>query len=147
MSLDDAVAAIKGVGGKKANLLKKLGISTVRDLFYYMPRSYESQGSSVDISGLEEGEICNICAVIAAQPVLRRIKKGLSLVTFSLQDETGNAEAVFFLTSLTLKTCIPKETGYLSSAKSNASEGNCSLRTPIWRRMDGSMRAFYPFTL
>lgn len=96
MSLDDAVAALKSVGLKKAVLLEKLGISTIRELLYHMPRSYESSGSSVDISGLKEEEVCNISAVIAAAPALRRIKKGLSLVTFSLMDETGRAEAVFF---------------------------------------------------
>lgn len=96
MNLDDAVSAVKGAGGKKAALLEKLGITTIRDLLYYMPRGYESQGSSVNISGLREDEVCNICAVIAADPVLRRIKKGLSLVTFSLMDETGKTEAVFF---------------------------------------------------
>lgn len=96
MNLDDAVTSIKGVGGKKAVLLNKLGITTIQDLLYYMPRGYESQGSSVMISGLKEDEVCNVSAEIAAEPNLRRIKKGLSLVTFSLQDETGKAEAVFF---------------------------------------------------
>jgi ATP-dependent DNA helicase RecG len=96
MNLDDAAAGIKGIGEKKAALLKRLGISTIRDLLYYMPKGYESQGSSVNISGLKEDEICNISAEIAGSPVLRRIKKGLSLVTFSLIDETGKAEAVFF---------------------------------------------------
>lgn len=96
MSLDDAVSSVKGIGGKKAALLKKLGIENVRDLLYHMPRGYESQGSSVSISELKEDETYNITAQIAKDPALRRIKKGLSLVTFSLQDETGRTEAVFF---------------------------------------------------
>ncbi len=96
MSLDDAAAGLKGIGNKKAVLLKKLGISTIRDLLYYIPRSYASLGSSVNISGLMEDEVCNISCEISADPVLRRIKKGLSLVTFLLKDETGKAEAVFF---------------------------------------------------
>lgn len=96
MNLGDAVVNIKGIGGGKAALLKKLSISTVRDLLYYMPRGYESQGISVKISGLKEDEVCNITAAIARKPVLRRIRKGLSLVTFYLQDETGSAEAIFF---------------------------------------------------
>jgi ATP-dependent DNA helicase RecG len=96
MGLGDAVTGIKGVGGKKAVLLGRLGIKSVRDLLYYMPRGYESQGSSVKISALKEDETYNITARIAKEPVLRRIKKGLSLVTFTLQDETGRTEAVFF---------------------------------------------------
>ncbi len=96
MSLDDAVTGIKGVGAKKAVLLGKLGIKSVRDLLYHMPRGYESQGSSAKISALKEDETYNITAQISKEPVLRRIKRGLSLVTFTLQDETGRTEAVFF---------------------------------------------------
>ncbi len=96
MNLDDAVSSVKGIGGSKAALLKKLGIERARDLLYYMPRDYESSGQSVKISGLREDVVCNLTAVIAKDPVLRRIRKGLSIVTFHLKDETGVAEAVFF---------------------------------------------------
>ena len=34
MSLDDSVMYLKGVGPKRAELLKKLGIETVRQLIY-----------------------------------------------------------------------------------------------------------------
>ena len=96
MRLSDPVSILKGVGSKKAGLLKKLGVNTVRDLLYYVPRAYESPGEKASINALEEGETYQITATISGEPNLRRIKKGLSLVTFVLQDETGKAEAVFF---------------------------------------------------
>lgn len=34
---------LKGVGPKKANLLKKLGIQTVKDALYYLPSQYEDR--------------------------------------------------------------------------------------------------------
>lgn len=40
MSLDDNVMYLKGVGPKRAELLKKLEIETVRELIYHIPRSY-----------------------------------------------------------------------------------------------------------
>ena len=96
MTLDGPVAAIKGIGEKKAQLLKKLGIVSVTDLIYYMPRDYESQGTSARINELEDGEVFNITAVIAGEPSFRRVKSGLNLAKFSLKDETGWVEAVFF---------------------------------------------------
>ncbi len=96
MTLDSPVAEVKGIGNKKAKLLSKLGIVTIADLIYYMPRDYETQGTSARINGLKDGEIFNISAVITGEPSIRRIKSGLNLTKFSLQDETGRVEAVFF---------------------------------------------------
>ena len=40
MKLFDSVAYVKGVGPKRAELLKKLGVETVYDLLYFFPRTY-----------------------------------------------------------------------------------------------------------
>ncbi len=96
MNLDNAVEVIKGIGQKKAKLLCKLGITSVRDFLYYMPRAYETSGSRVTVSALKEEETCSITAVIAQQPNFRKIRNGVYLVTFVLEDETGKVEAVFF---------------------------------------------------
>ncbi len=96
MTIDGPVAAVKGIGEKKAQHLKKLGIVSAADLLYYMPRDYESQGTSARISELKDGEVFNVNAVITGEPSFRRIKSGLNLAKFSLKDETGWVEAVFF---------------------------------------------------
>ena len=41
MKLQDKVGKIKGVGDKKATLLKNLKIETVEDLLRFFPRRYE----------------------------------------------------------------------------------------------------------
>ena len=37
---DSGIQYLKGVGPKRAELFEKLGIKTVRDLIYHLPRSY-----------------------------------------------------------------------------------------------------------
>ena len=96
MNPDTPVSKVKGIGEKKAKLLAKLNIETVADLIYYMPRGYESAGRSAKICDLADGEVCHITAIIHEEPKLRRVKSGLNLTTFSLSDETGRVEAVFF---------------------------------------------------
>ena len=96
MSPSDPVSSVKGIGAKKAKLLLNLGIKTIRDLLYYMPRDYEKPGQRVLIEHLRDGQPFTIAAVISGEPHLRRIKNGLNLVTISLKDETGGVEAVFF---------------------------------------------------
>ena len=96
MSPDESVKLLKSVGDKKANLLEKLGIKTIRDLLYYVPRAYETPGQLAATSDLRPGGVYSVNAVIDKAPNLRRIRKGFSLTTFSLSDEAGNVEAVFF---------------------------------------------------
>lgn len=96
MSPADPVAKVKGIGEKKAGLLSKLGVVTVADLIYFMPRGYESQGTCATINELKDGEVFNLTASIKGEPSFRRVKSGLNLAKFSLQDETGWVEAVFF---------------------------------------------------
>ncbi len=96
MSPDDSIKSLKSIGDKKAGLLLKLGIKTIRDLLYYMPRSYETPGQLVTICGLKPNDIYSINAVIDKAPSYRRIRKGVSLTKFSLSDETGSVDAVFF---------------------------------------------------
>ncbi len=96
MNLDSSVVSIKGVGDKKAKLLQKLGITTIRDLLYYMPRDYKHCGQHVKIAQLRPDEVFSIIAHIKGTPGLRRVRNGVTLTTFLLEDESGNVEAVFF---------------------------------------------------
>ncbi|MGI5850023.1 MAG: ATP-dependent DNA helicase RecG [Christensenellales bacterium] len=114
MSLNDTVSTLKGVGTKRARLLQKLGILNVRDLLYYLPRVYETSGVSAKICELCEGETYQISAKVSTEPSLRRINNGLSLVTFSLQDETGGVGAVFFNQPYIRKMYSKGDTVYVS---------------------------------
>lgn len=96
MSPDTNVKSLKGVGDKKVKLLKKLGIKTVSDLLYHMPRSYETAGQHVKINGLRQDDSYSVSAVIDNTPTYRRIRNGVTLTTFRLSDETGSVDAVFF---------------------------------------------------
>lgn len=96
MSLNDVVSSVRGVGDKKAKLLSKLGIVTVRDLLYYMPRSYDLPGEHVSINELRPDGSYSITAAINGNPAFRRARSGITLTTLSLMDETGNVDAVFF---------------------------------------------------
>ncbi|MFW6390161.1 MAG: hypothetical protein ACOCZT_03535, partial [Halanaerobiales bacterium] len=43
--MPSSVQFVKGVGPKRAELLKKLNINTVKDLLYYFPRDYEDRSN------------------------------------------------------------------------------------------------------
>ncbi|MFQ5715903.1 MAG: ATP-dependent DNA helicase RecG [Nitrospinales bacterium] len=55
-SLDDPVRFIKGVGPKRAALLQKRGLNTIRDCFYFLPFRYEDRRQIYKISQLAAGK-------------------------------------------------------------------------------------------
>ncbi|MFQ5671679.1 MAG: ATP-dependent DNA helicase RecG [Nitrospinales bacterium] len=55
-SLDDPIRFIKGVGPKRATLLQKRNLFTVRDCLYFLPYRYEDRSHMQKISQLVAGE-------------------------------------------------------------------------------------------
>ncbi len=92
------VQYIKGIGPKRANVLTKHGIKTVRDLIYYFPYDY------LDLSKVEKiGNLSNfmnsdkwitvIGTVRSFELVGRHLRQRLVVI---LGDETGTIQLVFF---------------------------------------------------
>lgn len=55
--MEENVENLNGVGEKTAELLAHAGIKTIRDLFYYLPRSYENYQNVSKISELRPGKV------------------------------------------------------------------------------------------
>ena len=65
VSLASPVNVIKGIGPKKADAFKKLGVENLEDLLYLLPRRYEDRREPVPLNELEEGEYnCAIATVM-----------------------------------------------------------------------------------
>ncbi len=77
---------LKGVGEKRAAQLAKLGIATVDDLLSHFPRQYEDWQTVLRIDEAPRGTPCCVRGRALASPVERRIRKGLTLYTFSISD-------------------------------------------------------------
>ena len=96
MELDTDVRYIKGVGETRAKAMEKLGIRTLGDLVSYFPRAYEDRSVIVPIGELVPGESVCIHAVVATQPRLSRIRRGLDIVRLSVMDERDLMQVTFF---------------------------------------------------
>ena len=86
---------IKGVGPRKALLLQKLGINTVGDLLYHLPRRYLDCSQIVPMNQVRENQFCTVRGnVIEAET---RTTRGFKTITkFVLTDGTGAIAAVWF---------------------------------------------------
>ena len=94
--LNTDVRYIKGIGEAKAKTLGKLGIFTLGDLVGWFPRRYEDRRETRPISSLIPGETACVAAMIASEPKVSHIRKGMDLVKVRAVDDTGALDVTFF---------------------------------------------------
>ena len=95
-ALEDSIRFVKGVGPKKAALLEKLHICTLRDALETYPRDYEDRTVLTRIADIDEDGKYAIRAVVGTEPKVNRIRKGLTLVKCTIFDETGSLHVTWF---------------------------------------------------
>ncbi|HHV46198.1 MAG TPA: ATP-dependent DNA helicase RecG [Tissierellia bacterium] len=87
---------VKGVGPKKALLLKRLNIYTVEDLLYYVPRDYDDRSEFKIISQCRSGEKVSLKVQVCGYPTTSKPRKNLSIIKIPVRDKTGHATLVWF---------------------------------------------------
>ncbi len=94
--LDDSVMYLKGVGPKRAELFKKLGIETVRDLLYHLPRHYFDFTAPVSIAEtlLEEQNVVEAEVIKKERPAM--IRRGMTIYRVLVTDGSDDMTVVIF---------------------------------------------------
>lgn len=95
MNLLDSVEYLKGIGPKRAEILNKVGIKTVRDFFYNLPRDYESFANPTTIAAMEPGKVV-LKARLTALKTWQARRRKLTITEGIVRDETGFVKAVWF---------------------------------------------------
>lgn len=96
MSLTDSIRTVKGIGPKKAMLLEKMSIRTLRDALECYPRDYEDRTHIVPVATVKEGEKVSVCAVVGTQPLTKYIRKGMEITRFRVFDTSGTLTITYY---------------------------------------------------
>lgn len=104
MKLTDNIRYLKGIGEKRAELFNKLGVLTIRDLLYHLPRGYEDRTSIRSIADLVEGE--NVCVRVSPASGIRsfRARTGARVTQIFMSDGTGVMNVTWFNSPYIQKT-------------------------------------------
>jgi len=90
------IQSVKGIGPKKAKRLNKLGIYTLRDMLTYYPRGHESWAYVPSIRDIPpEGNVM-VKGSFTGSPNTVRIRKGLTITRWTLADDSGSIECVWY---------------------------------------------------
>jgi len=95
LELKSPIVRLKGVGKKRAEGLARLGIETVEDLLFYLPRRIEDRSRFRRIGELVPGEEAAVRGRIVALDKLS-VGRGMTVVKAALGDGTGFLYAVWF---------------------------------------------------
>lgn len=95
-ALDKEARFLKGVGPRRAEALDRLGLKTVRDLLFHLPRGYEDRRHARPIAGLRAGERGVVAGLIA--DVRFRYGRGRrgGILEVDVEDDTGMLALTWF---------------------------------------------------
>lgn len=126
MVLSSPIEDIKGVGPKTAELLNKAGIFTLRDLAYYLPRTYENYQQAQKISDLRPGQV----TIKAKVDDVRNSRRGrLTITEAVLRDDSGAIRAIWFNQPYRAKQ-LDDHRDFYFSGKMEFSYGHYQLSSP-----------------
>jgi len=86
ISLSSDIKYIKGVGEKRAELFKKLGILDVRQLVHFYPRKYQDWSQEMTAAQCESGENACIKATLMTPVKEHMIRKGMTVFKCNFTD-------------------------------------------------------------
>ena len=90
--LDMPVTYLKGVGPRRAESLRRLGIVTARDLLFHVPHRYEDASTVSPISSLEPGMDATIIGRVVSKGIIPT-RKRLRIFQAVVRDDSGVIEA------------------------------------------------------
>ena len=128
MNWPGGVEELKGVGPKTAEILKKYGIKTVKDLFYNLPRDYENYTAPTSISEMRPGKVV-IKGKISDLSTRRARRRNLSITEGVISDQTGAVKVVWFNQSYRIRQFTPDKE-YFFTGNFELRNGRYSLVSP-----------------
>ena len=153
-SLDDPVAALRGVSAKMSERLKRLDVETVRDLLYLFPRRHEDYSTVVPISEIVPGQECTVVGKVWESRVISQGPRGRRQDTEAvLGDDTGNVRAIWFGQRYLARTLTPGRMVAISG-KADVFRGQPAFESPAVEPLEveqagihtGRLVPVYPLT-
>ena len=129
---DTPIQFAKGVGPARSELLKKLGVTTIEDAFWFLPWRYEDRSVISSIGSLQPGMKATIRGSVKSNLMYRTSRRRLMILKVIVEDGTGVVECVFFNQPYLEKTFTEGVhllvTGIVSLKGSRNSQ--CQMRSP-----------------
>ncbi len=132
--LEAPVERMKGVGPRLAKSLQKLGLNTINDLLFYLPRRYDDYSQLLYVAQLKPGMTATVIGVVSEQTVRpgRNNRKDLYI---ELDDGSAILPVTFFGQHY-LSKAIRKGKQIVINGKVTVFRGRIQMSNPEWEELD-----------
>ena len=134
LDLTSPLTVVSGIGPKSAKTLEKLGLRTLGDLLWYVPRRYDDYSRLKTINRLWYGEEITVMGTVE-DVRLRPIRGGRKLVEAVVGDGTGSLRVTWFNQPWIAERLRPDRTVVLSG-KVDQYLGRLTMNNPEWEPVE-----------
>ena len=124
-SLQKPIRFVKGVGPGRSALLQRLGIETVWDMLWHVPRDYVNWAAARGLDRVWAGKV-NVVRGTVRSVSLTTTARGMTVVKAWLEDEKAGLTAVWFNQGY-LKKVLRPGLSVVATGKANIIKGNLEL--------------------
>ena len=139
MDLSTSIEKIPGIGPVFQKKLKKLGIKTVEDLFFHLPRRYEDFRNIIPINKARLNENCTVFGKVLEIKNNKTWRKKITITFALVKDETGIIEAVWFYQPY-LTNILKKGDFVFLSGKVTFGKNNIYFNNPAFEKVDSKKK-------
>lgn len=144
MRSQDNVRFVKGVGEKKAELFRQLGISDVGALVRLFPREYRDRTHPVKLSEAPFDRPCCIKATVTTDVSEHYIRRNMIIYRFTATDGTEEVDITLFNTKYAAEK-VKKGGTYLFWGKVDRNYISCDMSSPeIYGENETDLLPVYP---
>ena len=136
MDLSTPIEKIFGIGPVFQKKLKRIGVKTVRDLFYHFPHRYEDFSNIISVSKVKLNENVCILGKILEIKNSRTWKKRMILTQAIVQDKNGAIKVVWFNQPYLTRTLKINDNVCLAG-KTTLGEDGLYLSNPAYEKITG----------
>ncbi len=129
MDANEPIENLTRITGAQKTGLKKLGISSIRDLLYHFPSRYESSADIKQVAGAVPGETATFYGQFSRLEMKKSWKTKVPMAEGNFSDETGSMRVVWFHQPYLAKM-IPTETLVRLRGKITEKNGRKSVANP-----------------
>ncbi len=137
LSLSTPIEKIPGIGLTYQKRLKRLGIKTIRDLFFHFPHRYEDFSNIISILEVKLNEAVCIQGKILEIKSFRTWKKRMILTQAVVEDKTAAIKVVWFNQPYLTKSLKPGDSVCLAG-KVVLRKGGLYLSSPVYEKIPDS---------
>ncbi|CAG0934057.1 ATP-dependent DNA helicase RecG [Thermoflexales bacterium] len=136
IGLESPVTVINGIGPAIAEKLERLGVKTIRDLLYLLPRRYDDFSNLRPINRLQYGDEVTIMGTVwdAGE---KRVRGGAAIFQAILSDGSGTIQCTWF--NPYVANQIKRGAQIVVSGKVNEFNGRLTFSSPEFELLDSEL--------